>query len=136
MLGFAYFLTATALITIFQENLADTERASVMPLWFMAFGGSVPIGNLVFGPVIDAIGARWVLGLGAVVAVVAGPVVRPAAGLAPSGDLSLERRRTAPGCTPATPARATRDGLDEHDRRRGRSGPTRRRVGRSTGSTP
>ena len=42
VLGFAYFLTATALITIFQENLADTERAVVMPLWFMAFGGSVP----------------------------------------------------------------------------------------------
>ncbi|MGI9053404.1 MAG: MFS transporter [Ilumatobacteraceae bacterium] len=69
VLGFAYFLTATALITIFQENLADTERAVTMPLWFMAFGGSVPIGNLIFGPIIDAIGARWVLGLGAVVAV-------------------------------------------------------------------
>ncbi len=66
MLGFAYFLTATALITIFQQNLADPERASVMPLWFMAFGGTVPLGNLVFGPLIDAIGARWVLGFGAV----------------------------------------------------------------------
>ena len=77
VLGFAYFLTATALITIFQENLADTERAVVMPLWFMAFGGSVPIGNLIFGPIMDAIGARWVLGLGAVVAV----------GLARWGDL-------------------------------------------------
>ena len=69
LLGFAYFLTATALITIFQENLADTERAVTMPLWFMAFGGSVPIGNLIFGPVIDAFGARWVLLLGAVVAI-------------------------------------------------------------------
>jgi MFS family permease len=69
LLGFAYFLAATALITIFQENLADTERASVMPLWFMAFGGSIPIGNLIFGPIIDAIGARWVLLIGAVTAV-------------------------------------------------------------------
>jgi MFS family permease len=69
VLGFAYFLAATALITIFQENLGDAERASVMPLWFMAFGGSIPIGNLIFGPVIDAIGARWVLGFGAVTAV-------------------------------------------------------------------
>ena len=77
VLGFAYFLTATALVTIFQENLADTERAVVMPLWFMAFGGSVPIGNLIFGPIIDAIGARWVLVLGALVAV----------GLARWGDL-------------------------------------------------
>ena len=64
-LGFTYFMTATALSTIFQQNLADTERAAVMPLWFMAFGGTVPIGNLVFGPVIDAIGARWVLLFGA-----------------------------------------------------------------------
>jgi MFS family permease len=68
VLGFAYFMTATSLITVFQENLADTERASVMPLWFMSFGGTIPIGNLVFGPVIDAIGARWVLALGAVTA--------------------------------------------------------------------
>ncbi len=68
VLGFGYFLVATALITTFQENLADTERATVMPLWFMAFGGSIPIGNLLFGPVIDAIGARWVLGFGAAVA--------------------------------------------------------------------
>jgi MFS family permease len=64
-LGFTYFMTATALSTIFQQNLADTERAAVMPLWFMAFGGTVPIGNLLFGPVIDAIGARWVLLFGA-----------------------------------------------------------------------
>lgn len=68
VLGFAYFLTATSLITIFQENLADTERAVVMPLWFMSFGGTIPIGNVVFGPVVDAFGARWVLALGAVVA--------------------------------------------------------------------
>jgi hypothetical protein len=27
----------------------------------MAFGGTVTIGLLIFGPVVDAIGARWVL---------------------------------------------------------------------------
>jgi MFS family permease len=69
VLGFAYFLTATAMITVFQENLADTERAVVMPLWFMSFGGTIPIGNLIFGPVMDAVGARPVLLVGAVVAV-------------------------------------------------------------------
>jgi hypothetical protein len=41
-----------------------------MSLWFMAFGGTVPLGNLVFGPVIDAIGARWVLLGGALSALV------------------------------------------------------------------
>ncbi len=70
LLGFCYFLTATALITVVQHNVRDTERAVVMPLWFMAFGGTVPIGNLIFGPIIDAIGARPVMLGGAAVAVV------------------------------------------------------------------
>jgi MFS family permease len=65
VLGAFYFMTATALVTIVQENMRDTERASVMPLWFMAFGGTVPIGNVIFGPVVDAIGARGVLLFGA-----------------------------------------------------------------------
>ncbi|MBA3400073.1 MAG: MFS transporter [Acidimicrobiia bacterium] len=70
VLGAFYFLTATALISVMQHNLRDTERTVVMPLWFMAFGGSVPIGNLAFGPVVDAIGARPVMIGGAVVALV------------------------------------------------------------------
>jgi MFS family permease len=70
VLGFFYFVLCTALITIVQQNLRDTERAAVMPLWFMAFGGTVPIGNLIFGPIVDAIGARPVLIGGAAVALV------------------------------------------------------------------
>jgi MFS family permease len=65
-LGIAYFGTTTSMMTIIQSRLAPNERGRVMALWFMAFGGTVPIGNLVFGPVIDAIGARWVLLGGAV----------------------------------------------------------------------
>jgi MFS family permease len=68
-LGFVYFMTATALASVMQRNLADTERAVAMPLWFMTFGGTVPIGNLIAGPIMDAVGARWVLGVGAVFAV-------------------------------------------------------------------
>ena len=117
VLGFAYFLTATSLITIFQENMADTERASVMPLWFMAFGGSVPIGNLLFGPVIDAIGARWVLGLGAARRRRSLLVERPA----PPRPRCHRVARRAATCS----SRATRDaltstttpGADETDRR-------------------
>lgn len=60
-LGFAYFGTTTSMLTIMQSRLADHERGRVMSLWFMAFGGTVPLGNLVFGPVIDAVGARIVL---------------------------------------------------------------------------
>ena len=69
VLGFVYFMTATALSSVMQRNLADTERGVAMPLWFMVFGGTVPIGNLIGGPIIDAVGARWVLGFGAVFAV-------------------------------------------------------------------
>ncbi len=65
-LGFVYFMTATALASVMQRNLADEERSATMPLWFMAFGGTVPVGNVAFGPLMDAIGARWVLGIGAV----------------------------------------------------------------------
>lgn len=68
-LGFVYFMVATALASVLQQNLADRERAAVMPLWFMAFGGTVPVGNLVAGPIMDLVGARWVLGAGAAFAV-------------------------------------------------------------------
>jgi MFS family permease len=61
LLGFAYFGTTTSMNTVMQSRVLDHERGRVMSLWFMAFGGTVPLGNLVFAPVIDAIGARWVL---------------------------------------------------------------------------
>jgi len=60
-LGIAYLVTTTSMLTILQSRLAPNERGRVMALWFMAFGGTVPLGNLVFGPVIDQFGARWVL---------------------------------------------------------------------------
>ena len=69
VLGAFYFAATTAMNTVFQQRLGDSERVLVMALWFMAFGGTVPIGNLIFGPVMDHIGPRWVLGMGAVVAV-------------------------------------------------------------------
>ena len=62
-------MTATAITTTLQLNMKNTERATVMPLWFMVFGGTVPIGNLVFGVVIEWIGARAVLGFGAAFAI-------------------------------------------------------------------
>ncbi|MGA1440481.1 MAG: MFS transporter, partial [Ilumatobacteraceae bacterium] len=68
-LGFVYFMTATALASVMQRNLADHERGAAMPLWFMSFGGTVPVGNLIAGPIMDHIGARWVLAAGALFAV-------------------------------------------------------------------
>lgn len=68
VLGFFYFALATSMLTIVQQNLRSSERARVMSLWFMAFGGTIAIGNLAFGPVVDAIGARTVMVFGAVCA--------------------------------------------------------------------
>jgi MFS family permease len=65
VLGFAYFMTATGVITVVQQNLTDGERGSVMPLWFMSFGGTIPLGNLAAGPAMDRWGARPVLLIGA-----------------------------------------------------------------------
>jgi MFS family permease len=64
-LGFAYFLSVTSVSTTLQQNMSNEERGSVMPLWFMAFGGSIPVGNLIAGPAIDLVGARPVLLVGA-----------------------------------------------------------------------
>ncbi len=65
LLGFGYFMTATCMITVVQQNLTDAERGAVIPLWFMSFGGTIPIGNLIAGPLIDKVGARPVLLVGA-----------------------------------------------------------------------
>jgi len=66
LLGFAYFGTTTSMATVLQTRLAHHERGRVMALWFMAFGGTVPLGNLLFAPLFDSIGPRWLLIGGAV----------------------------------------------------------------------
>ncbi|MCE9623524.1 MAG: MFS transporter [Actinomycetia bacterium] len=64
-LGFAYFGTTTSMATVLQTRLSHHERGRVMALWFMAFGGTVPLGNLLFAPLFDTVGARWLLIAGA-----------------------------------------------------------------------
>jgi len=68
LLGFFYFVVITSLSTLLQERLDNNNRGRVMAIWIMAFGGTVPIGNLVAGPVIDRIGITPVLLFGAAVA--------------------------------------------------------------------
>lgn len=65
ILGIAYFGTTTALTTVVQSRLEPEVRGRVMALWFMSFGGTIPIGNVIFGPIMDAIGSRPVLFIGA-----------------------------------------------------------------------
>jgi predicted MFS family arabinose efflux permease len=61
VLGFFYFAMVTSLLTTLQERLDDSVRGRVMALWIMGFGGTVGIGNLVAGRVIDATSVTAVL---------------------------------------------------------------------------
>ena len=73
--GASYFVVVTALITILQLRVGDEVRGRVMGLWMMAWAGLVPVGSLVGGYVIDAIGMTAVLLAGAVVAALLGAAV-------------------------------------------------------------
>lgn len=68
IVGFCYFATVTSLATVIQQRVDDRVRGRVMALWVMAFGGTVPIGALVAGPIIDATNITVVVLAGAAVA--------------------------------------------------------------------
>jgi predicted MFS family arabinose efflux permease len=76
--GIAYFAVVTALSTVLQVRLDDGNRGRVMALWIMGFGGTVPLGNLLAGPLIESTSISTVMLMGAAVA----------AGLACYADLS------------------------------------------------
>ena len=69
ILGYAYFVVITSLSTVLQEHVDDAVRGRVLALWIMGFGGTVPLGVLVAGPLAQATSITLVLLLGAVVAV-------------------------------------------------------------------
>jgi MFS family permease len=73
--GASYFVLVTALMTTLQMRVADEVRGRVMGLWMMGWAGLVPLGGLVAGPVIDAVGVVPVLLFGAGVAALLGAVV-------------------------------------------------------------
>jgi MFS family permease len=68
VVGFFYFATVTSLSTVLQQRLDNQVRGRVMALWIMAFGGTVAIGGLLAGPLIEATSVTAVLLAGAVVA--------------------------------------------------------------------
>lgn len=69
VLGFFYFGTTTAMMTVLQQHIADRERAPVMSLWMMAFGGTVPLGGLWGGWAMDHWSVSGVMLIGAAAAV-------------------------------------------------------------------
>jgi MFS family permease len=69
LVGLAYFAVITSLSTVLQERLDDHSRGRVMALWIMGFGGTVPLGNLIAGPLIEATSVTTVVLAGAAIAV-------------------------------------------------------------------
>lgn len=69
LVGLAYFAVITSLSTVLQQRLDESNRGRVMALWIMGFGGTVPIGNLLAGPLIEATSVTVVLLAGAAIAV-------------------------------------------------------------------
>ncbi len=78
--GATYFALVTALSTILQLQVDDHVRGRVMGLWMMGWAGLVPLGGLIAGPAIDAVGINPVLLAGAAVALVLAAVLREPAG--------------------------------------------------------
>jgi predicted MFS family arabinose efflux permease len=72
VVGTAYFGTVTSLSTVLQEQLDDRVRGRVLALWIMCFGGMVPIGGLIMGPVIEATSVTVVMLVGAGMAALLG----------------------------------------------------------------
>ncbi len=92
LVGVCYFGTVTSLSTVLQQRLDDAVRGRVMALWIMAFGGTVPIGAIVAGPLSDLVGITGVLLGGAVVAALLAVFAR----LAPPGARATTRELTTP----------------------------------------
>jgi predicted MFS family arabinose efflux permease len=67
LLGLFYFATVTSLATVLQKRLDDAVRGRVMALWVMAFGGTVPLGAIVAGPLSEHFSIAAVVVAGAAV---------------------------------------------------------------------
>jgi len=69
VVGFFYFAVITSLSTVLQQQVDDANRGRVMALWMMGFGGTVPVGNLIAGPLIEWTSVTTVVLFGAATAV-------------------------------------------------------------------
>jgi len=70
VVGLCYFGSTTSLSTIMQSRLDDRVRGRVMAVWLMAWGGTLPLGGLVAGVIIEISNPTVPCLVAAVVAVV------------------------------------------------------------------
>ena len=72
LVGLFYLILPTTLSTYWQEHVDENIRGRVAAIWVLSFGGTVPFGNLIAGPLVDATSLSAVLCFGAVFAIVLG----------------------------------------------------------------
>jgi predicted MFS family arabinose efflux permease len=93
-------------VTMLHNSVPDRLMSRVGSLTFLCFNGLMPLGTLVMGPLVSALGARgaavWT-GLGLVVICIAGAAVMRSLGAEPADPA---RDRTRPADEPATRAEA------------------------------
>ncbi|MCU0310251.1 MAG: MFS transporter [Acidimicrobiales bacterium] len=68
LLGFCYFAAITSLSTVLQQRLDDRVRGRVLAVWMMAFGGTVPVGGLVGGWLVEQTDVTVMVLIGAAMA--------------------------------------------------------------------
>jgi predicted MFS family arabinose efflux permease len=101
VLGTSYFALITSLSTVMQSRVEHDERGRVTALWIMGFGGTVPIGNLIAGPVIEATSITAVLLVGAAWALLLAGYTRLTPDR-PNGSQERDSRASASRSSPAT----------------------------------
>jgi predicted MFS family arabinose efflux permease len=89
--GLFYFALPTTLNTLWQHQVDDSIRGRVSALWVLSFGGTVPVANLIAGPVIEATSLGAVMLFGALAAIAMAVAIR-----IPPGPVVGEEILTAP----------------------------------------
>ena len=74
--GLFYFALPTTLNTMWQQHVDDSIRGRISALWVLSFGGTVPIANLIAGPVVERAGLTPVMLFGSVAALAMAMVFR------------------------------------------------------------
>ena len=81
ILGFTFFSMVTALNTALQDHLDEGVRGRVTAIWFMCFGGTLPLGSVVAGVVAETVSITAVMLYGVPVALALAWYTRGLAGL-------------------------------------------------------
>ena len=76
LVGLCYLILPTTLSTYWQEHVDENIRGRIAAIWVLSFGGTVPFGNLIAGPLIEVTSLSAILYSSAAIAVLLGGFFR------------------------------------------------------------